>query len=106
MAFSDVTFIKGQGGLGTPLPGEDFISAMPFYTANANLPSGFSTTNRIKSFGSIQDAEAAGIKLDYSDATAATGTVTITAVGADGNTLNISVTAPDPSGSVVVDLGT
>lgn len=106
MAFSDVTFIKGQGGLGTPLPGEDFISGIPFYTANGNLPSGFSTTNRIKSFGSIQDAEAAGIKLDYSDATAATGTVTITAVGADGNTLNISVTAPDPSGPVVVDLGT
>ncbi len=106
MAISDVTFIKGQGGLGTPLPGEDFISSFLFYTANGNLPSGFSTTNRIKSFGSIEDAEAAGIKLDYSDATAATGTVTITAVGADGNTLNISVTAPDPLGSVVVDLGT
>lgn len=106
MAISDVTFIKGQGGLGTPLPGEDFISSFLFYTANGNLPSGFSTTNRIKSFGSIEDAEAAGIQLDYSDATAATGTVTITAVGADGNTLNISVTAPDPLGSVVVDLGT
>ncbi len=92
MAFSDVTFIKGQGGLGTPLPGEDFISAMPFYTANANLPSGFSTTNRIKSFGSIQDAEAAGIKLDYSDATAATGTVTIR--GSDGALIKLRDNVP------------
>ena len=106
MAFSDVTFIKGQGGLGTPLPGEDFKSGFLFYTANGNLPSGFSTTNRIKSFGSVQDAEAAGIKLDYVDATAATGSVTITAIGADGDKLNIIITAPDPSGAVVVDLGT
>ena len=106
MAISDITFIKGQGGLGTPLPGEDFISGLLFYTANANLPSGFSTTNRIKSFGSIQDAEQAGITLDYSDATAATATLTITAIGADGNTLNISINTPSVSGVTLINLGT
>jgi hypothetical protein len=106
MAISDITFIKGQGGLGTPLPGEDFISGLLFYTANANLPSGFSTTNRIKSFGSIQDAEQAGITLDYSDATAATATLTITAIGADGNTLNISINNPSVSGVTLINLGT
>lgn len=103
MALSDITFIKGQGGLGTPLPGEDFISGIQFYTANANLPSGFSTANRIKSFGSIQDAEAAGIKSDYSDATAATATYTVTAIGTDGDTVNITINEP---GGTSANLGT
>lgn len=103
MARNNVIFIEGQGGLGTPLPGEDFISAMPFYTADGNLPSGFSTTNRIKGFGSIQDAEAAGILGDYTDATAATATYAVSAIGVNNDKLNFTVNEP---GGTSTNLGT
>lgn len=103
MAISDITFIKGQGGLGTPLTGEDFISGLIFYALDAKLPNGFSTTNRIKKFTSIQDAEQAGINSDYRDATAATATFTVTAIGTNGDTLNIVVNEP---GGTVSNLGT
>src|SRR5574343_963962 len=77
MALNDIIFVKGQGGLGRPLTGEDHISGLLFYTANGNLPSGWSTTSRIKALYSVADAEKAGIKDDYSDATAATATYLI-----------------------------
>jgi len=97
-----ITFVKGQGGLGRPLTGEDFISAFLFYTANGNLPSGFSSSARIKKFFSVADAESAGIKKDYSDATAATYT-SVLVRGATGDTIRIQVTEIN---GVVVDLGT
>lgn len=87
MALPNITFIKGQGGLGRALPGADFISGMLFYTAN--LPSGFSTNSRVKALYSVSDAVNAGILNDYSDATASTATVTITAAGNDGDTIRV-----------------
>lgn len=92
----------GQGGLGRPLPGEDYISGLLFYTANGNLPSGFTTSARTRQFFSVADAEAAGIKDDYSDATAATGSISVTTVGTNGDTINVSVVTPTGT----VDLGT
>lgn len=92
MAIGDITFVKGQGGLGRPLTGQDHISGLLFYTANGNLPSGFNTTSRIKAFTSVADAEKAGIKADYNDATAATFTYQITTAGSTGDTINIAVT--------------
>lgn len=86
-----VTFIKGQGGLGRPLTGKDFISALVFYVANGSLPSGFTTSARIKAFYQLADALAAGINNDYSDATAAAGVITATAVGANGDTIEVKV---------------
>lgn len=103
MALNDVVFVKGQGGLGRPLPGEDYISALLFYTANANLPSGFSTTNRILQFFSVQDAENAGISAAYPDETQAVGVYTISAIGANGNRITLNFTEPE---GVVVMLGT
>lgn len=61
MALNDVIFIKGAGGLGRPLAGEDHISAMVFWLTDANLPSGFGTSDRVKAFFSTADAEAQGI---------------------------------------------
>lgn len=61
MALNDITFIQGQGGLGRPLAGEDHISGMVFYLSNANLPSGFGTSDRIKQVFSLQGAETLGI---------------------------------------------
>ena len=101
MGLNDIIFVKGKGGLGRPLAGEDFISGLLLYTAT--LPSGFTTTNRIKQFFSVADAEAAGIKADYSDGTSASGSYLVTAIGANGDTASINVTTV---GGVIVNLGT
>jgi hypothetical protein len=90
MAINGLTFVKGEGGLGRPLAGEDYISGMLFYTGS--LPSGFSSTTRIKKIFSSADAESAGIKKDYSDATAAVFKYIISNAGAAGDTFKISVT--------------
>jgi len=85
MALPSIIFQEGQGGLGRPLPNNDHISALLFYSAT--VPSGFATTSvatRCKALYSTDDAIAAGILKDYSDATAATGSYAITAVGATG----------------------
>lgn len=92
MALNNITFKLGQGGLGRPLPGEDHYSGFVFYTAS--LPSGFTSTSRMKQIFSITDAENAGIKSDYSDATAATGSYLVTAAGANGDTVELKVAEP------------
>ncbi len=97
----DITFIKGQGASKRTAAGEDFISGLILYTAS--LPSGFTTLANIKHMFSIVDAESAGILSNYADETAATGKVTITLIGANGNTINIKIT--EPLGRTV-DLGT
>lgn len=101
MGLNNVVFNLGQGGLGRPLTGQDFISGLIFYTAS--LPSGFSSSNRIKQFFSITDAEAAGILDTYPDETPATATYLVTAAGATGDTINFSVNEPL---GIVVNLGT
>ena len=103
MALNDVTFVNGQGGLGRALTGKDHVSGLVYYIANGSLPTGFSSTDRIKKIYSIQDAESLGIKSDYSDATGATSTVTVTTAGTSGDTMNLSVTGVN---SVITDLGT
>lgn len=103
MALNDIIFVKGQGGLGRPLEGEDYISGLLFYgTAPAGWPA-----SKVKLVGSVEEAETAGILNDYSDGTAATGTVTITAVGSNGDTINVKVVAIDESATATTyDLGT
>lgn len=101
MALNNVLFNLGQGGLGRPLPGQDYISGLIYYTAS--LPSGFSTSNRIKQFFSVADAVTNGIKNDYSDETKAAATYTSTAIGANGDTVSLFVA--EPFGKVV-SLGT
>lgn len=96
---NDIIFELQQGGLGRPLPGEDYISALLYYTADNKLPSGFSTTSRIKQIFSPAQALALGIKNDYSDATAATSTSTVTNAGANGDKITVTVT--EPGGNVV-----
>lgn len=99
MALNDIVFIKGQGGLGRPLEGEDYISGIVFYTANANLPSGFTTNNRVRFVGSVADAEQLGIVGDYSDATAASGSFLVTAAGTNGDVVTLTVDAIDSLGT-------
>src|SRR5690348_17105494 len=101
MALNDITFKKGQGGLGRPLPGQDYYSGLVFYTNN--LPAGFSANSRILKFSSILDAEKAGILADYNDETQATGTLTVTAIGSTGDSITPMVAEPL---GVAVALGT
>ncbi len=87
---NDVIFIKAQGGLGRPLPGTDYISGLLFYSAS--LPSGFTTTDRIKTVFSIEDAEAIGITDAHIGETKATGTITVTGAGTAGDTIEVKIT--------------
>jgi hypothetical protein len=59
VSINELTIIKSNGGLGRRLTGEDHISAGVFYTNT--LPSGFSTSGRIKLIYSVNDAETLGI---------------------------------------------
>lgn len=92
MALSNILFEQGSGGLGRPLAGQDFYSALIFYSSA--LPSGFSSTARIKKFLSTQDAINAGISYSYADETPATGTYLVTAVGTNGDVITILVNEP------------
>lgn len=102
---NDIIFELQQGGLGRPLAGEDYYSGMTFYCADNKLPSGYSTTNRVNQVLSVPQAVALGIKNDYADGTGAVATITVTATGANGDT--VTITAPDQSNpSVMATLGT
>lgn len=61
-----ITFLKGQGGVPKSLPGEDHISGLLLYSSDLPVAdegvAGFSTTNRIINIGTIEQAEALGIK--------------------------------------------
>jgi hypothetical protein len=90
MALPTISFNIGTSGLGQPADGNDHISGMLF--CGATLPSGFSSSNRVQVVYSLQEAVDLGIDNDYSDGTAASGAgFTVTAVGADGNTIAVKV---------------
>lgn len=91
MALPNITFNRIEGGLGRPLPGEDHISGMLFYTAGS-LPSGFASDDRIKKILSLPEAEALGIVDDHSDETKGTGgKVVIGGSWIAGETATISI---------------
>ena len=104
MALNNITFVKGKGGLGRALPGTDYYSGMVFY--DDTLPSGFSTTERIKQVFSIEDAEALGITGTYNDETKATATLTISNSGQTGDFLSVSVKEGGNNGSKSISGGT
>jgi hypothetical protein len=80
----NIVFIKGQGGMNKAASGEDHISAILGYVGT--LPSGFSSTDRIKEITDLPAAVALGIVNDKSDETKATGgKVVITTPGAAAN---------------------
>lgn len=92
MALPGISFNVGASGLGRPLPGTDYISGMVFYVDDAYLPSGFATDDREKKIFSLSEAEDLGITDDHTDEVKATGKVTFTAVGADGDTVEVIIT--------------
>lgn len=93
MSLGQLTFNEGTSGLGRALDNNDHMSGLVFYNVGS-FPSGFastSTATRTKTIFSTADAIAAGIKNDFSDATAAQGVYTVTAIGANGDTLQLKV---------------
>jgi hypothetical protein len=111
MARNDLRFVKGQGGLGRALPSTDHISGFIFFYDT--LPSGFGTTDRIKSIFSVDDAENLGIVDTHTDETKATGgSVQITLVGGAGSVWTITkdggkiATYTEVSGDAVADIAT
>lgn len=91
MALPNINFIRGEGGLGRPLPGKDHLSSMIFYTAGS-LPSGFTDNDRIKKVLSLNEAEALGIVDDHSDETKGTGgQVTVTGTWVIGEIVRIEI---------------
>lgn len=101
MNLPNVTIINSAGGLGRPPAGSDHISGFIAYLAT--LPSGFDSSNRIKKVNSLSAAEALGIDFNFTDATAATMTAQITAIGTNGDTIQLKHT--NVKGEVI-DLGT
>lgn len=88
---NDITFTRTGGGLDRPLSGGDHISAMVFYTAGS-LPSGFSSSDRIKKIFSVQEAEDLGILDTHADETKATGgQVTLTGTWIAGEIIRIEM---------------
>ena len=99
MAIGDIVFVKGQGGLGRPLAGQDFISGLLLYYPSGKLPSGFSASGAPGLYNVLfqpSDANALGIlpafdknnplsDANFADATAASGTYTPTGVGSVGD---------------------
>lgn len=93
MALNKVGFTLGKGGLGRPANGTDHISGFVF---------GGLASQKLFRATSIQDAIDNGINITYADETKATGTSTITSIGANGDTYTVKVTLPT---SEVVTIG-
>lgn len=87
MALNDITIVRGQGGLGRALDGEDYYSGMLFFNDDAPYYGG-------RQILSLQQAENFGITNNYSDISASTTTVTITDVGSTGDVAIISQNEP------------
>src|SRR4051812_10165664 len=97
-----VSFQLGQGNLGRPLTGFDHYSLFKAYYYAAAAVAGYTAiTDAILT--SLKDAEAKGIVNDFADATAATSLQTVTAIGANGDTVEISI--PNYAGTSIA-LGT
>ena len=89
MAFNNVIFNKGRGGLGRALAGTDYISGLLIYTG-ATLPSGFDSSHRIKIVYSVQDAEDLGITNTSLGETKSTATYLVTTKFAANDTFALT----------------
>ena len=86
-----IEFNIGQGGLGRALPGKDYYSGLLFDTTT--YPAGFGAGDPIKFVGSLEDAENLGILPGVGETVATGGEITVTAVGAAGDTYVITMTS-------------
>lgn len=101
MALPNITFIQSPNGLGRPLTGTDYISGyIHYYATGATLPTGFTSSDRIKKIFSVADAEALGITDGHLGETKAVAKIVIGGTPAIGDTLTVTYTGID--GAVTV----
>lgn len=89
---NNITINRGRSGLGRPLEGTDYYSAMLFYSG-ATLPVGFTTAIQI--VNSVQEAEDLGITNTHLGETAAVAKAVIGGTPAAGDTVKITYTGID-----------
>lgn len=88
MALPKIQFIQSTAGLGTPLPGTDYVSGMVhYYPSGRTLPTGFTANDRIKKIFSVAEAEALGITGASLGETKSTATFVVSNKGAVGDTM-------------------
>jgi hypothetical protein len=93
MALPNINFVKSTSGLGRALDGTDYISAhLHYYATGATLPSGFTSSDRIKKIFSVSDAENLGITNTHLGEIAAVAKCVISGTPAAGNTFSITYT--------------
>ena len=88
MPINDVIIKKGEGGLGRTDASQDHISGLLAYVDT--IPAGFNGgAEGVKLITSLQSAIDNGITNTSDDATAAQATITVTAAGAEGETITV-----------------
>lgn len=102
MALPNITFVQSPNGLGRPLTGTDYISGyIHYYASGATLPTGFTSSDRIKKIFSVADAEALGITDTHLAETKAVAKFAVTTAGAAGDTISITYTGIDGEETVL-----
>lgn len=92
---NNIQFVLGNGNLGRPQPGYDYVSGYMVYSNT--VPSGFSASV-CKQVFSISNAESLGILSNYSDETKASTTIAIAATGSVGDSIKLDITEPAING--------
>ena len=96
MALPNINFVKSTSGLGRALPGTDYVSGYAhYYPSGGTLPTGFTSSDRIKKIFSVADAETLGITNTSLGATASTATDTITTKFTVNDTFKITCNTID-----------
>ena len=102
MALPNITFVQSPNGLGRPLTGTDYISGyIHYYASGATLPTGFTSSDRIKKIFSVADAEALGITDTHLAETKAVAKFAVTTAGAAGDTISITYTGIEGAETVL-----
>ena len=102
MPLPNITFIQSPNGLGRPLTGTDYISGhLHYYASGATLPTGFTSSDRIKKVFSVADAEALGITDAHLGETKAVAKAAIGGTPAAGDTVAITYTGIDGAETVL-----
>lgn len=102
MSLPSVNFTIGQGGSGRAATGFDHYSVMIAYYSAASANSAYANIGN-KIYTSLQEAVADGVVNTYAEATGASSTQTVTAIGVDGDTAVFTFTTFD---GTIISLGT
>lgn len=96
MALPNINFIQSPNGLGRPLTGTDYVSGyIHYYASGATLPTGFTSSDRIKKIFSVADAETLGITDTHLAETKAVAKMVVGGTPAAGDTVKITYTGID-----------